>query len=102
MAAILRRRRCAFADWIRIRWALPHPRRSAMRALAALCTLTAVVAFVEPTPARQTPASRPNIVIIQADDLGYGDVSAYGQTKFETPSIDRLAREGIRFTQYYA
>jgi arylsulfatase A len=44
----------------------------------------------------------PNILLIQADDLGYGDLSAYGQTRFQTPSLDRLAREGIRFTQYYS
>jgi arylsulfatase A-like enzyme len=44
----------------------------------------------------------PNILLIQADDLGYGDLSAYGQSRFQTPSLDRLAREGIRFTQYYA
>jgi arylsulfatase A-like enzyme len=43
-----------------------------------------------------------NIVIIQADDLGYGDLSAYGQAQFRTPGIDRLAQEGIRFTNYYA
>ena len=45
---------------------------------------------------------RPNIILIQADDLGYGDLSAYGQARFATPGIDRLAREGIRFTDYYA
>jgi arylsulfatase A-like enzyme len=50
----------------------------------------------------QSPPPRPNIVLIQADDLGYGDLSAYGQTKFTTPSIDALAASGIRFTQYYA
>ncbi|MES2178291.1 MAG: arylsulfatase [Gemmatimonadota bacterium] len=44
----------------------------------------------------------PNILLIQADDLGYGDVSAYGQSNFSTPALDRLAAEGIRFTQYYA
>jgi arylsulfatase A-like enzyme len=47
-------------------------------------------------------ARKPNILLIQADDLGYGDLSAYGQAQFQTPSLDRLAREGIRFTQYYA
>jgi arylsulfatase A-like enzyme len=47
-------------------------------------------------------SSPPNILLIQADDLGYGDLSAYGQTLFKTPSLDRLARDGIRFTQYYA
>jgi arylsulfatase A-like enzyme len=52
-----------------------------------------------PTPTAQT---RPNILLIQADDLGYGDLSAYGQGRFTTPSLDRLAREGIRFTQYYS
>jgi len=46
--------------------------------------------------------SRPNIIFIQADDLGYGDLSCYGQRKFKTPNIDRLAAEGLRFTQYYA
>jgi len=50
----------------------------------------------------QQRTAAPNVVIIQADDLGYGDLSAYGQTRFQTPSLDRLAREGIRFTQYYA
>src|SRR5437660_4880822 len=45
---------------------------------------------------------RPNVLLIQADDLGYGDLSAYGQTRFATPNLDQLAREGIRFTQYYA
>lgn len=48
------------------------------------------------------PSGRPNIIFILADDLGYGDLSCYGQTKFQTPNIDRLANEGIRFTQHYA
>ncbi len=48
------------------------------------------------------PGAPPNILLIQADDLGYGDLSAYGQARFDTPALDRLAREGIRFTQYYA
>jgi arylsulfatase A-like enzyme len=47
-------------------------------------------------------AEKPNIVLIMADDLGYGDVSCYGQKSFATPSIDRLAKEGLRFTDYYA
>src|SRR5688572_19123247 len=51
---------------------------------------------------RQQKPSRPNVLLIQADDLGYGDLSAYGQARFSTPSLDQLAREGIRFTEYYA
>lgn len=48
-------------------------------------------------------ANRPkNIIYILADDLGYGDLSCLGQDKFETPNIDRLASEGLLFTQHYA
>jgi arylsulfatase A-like enzyme len=45
---------------------------------------------------------RPNIVVILTDDLGYGDVSAYGATAIKTPHIDRIAREGLRFTDAHA
>ena len=47
-------------------------------------------------------AERPNIVVIMADDLGYGDVSSYGATRIRTPHLDRLAREGRRFTDAHA
>ena len=46
-------------------------------------------------------AETPNIIVIMADDLGYGDVSCYGATALQTPHIDRLAREGLRFTSGY-
>src|SRR5512133_3770685 len=49
----------------------------------------------------QKEKSLPNIVFILADDLGYGDLSCYGQQKFSTPNIDRLATEGMQFTQHY-
>jgi arylsulfatase A len=45
--------------------------------------------------------SKPKIVFILADDLGYGELGCYGQTKIRTPNIDRLAEQGIRFTQHY-
>jgi len=48
------------------------------------------------------PARPPNIVFILADDLGIGHLGCYGQDKIKTPNIDQLAREGMRFTQFYA
>lgn len=45
---------------------------------------------------------QPNIIVIMCDDLGYNDVGCYGQRLIETPNIDRMAREGMRFTQAYA
>ena len=47
-------------------------------------------------------AGKPNIVFILADDLGFADVSCYGQRDYTTPNIDRLALEGTRFTQAYS
>ncbi len=49
-----------------------------------------------------TAPSKPNIIVILADDLGYGDLGCYGATKIKTPNVDRLAAEGLRFTQAYA
>jgi arylsulfatase A-like enzyme len=50
----------------------------------------------------ETPPEKPNIVFILADDLGRGDVGCYGQTKIQTPNIDALASEGLKFSQAYA
>lgn len=47
-------------------------------------------------------AQKPNIIYILADDLGYGDLSCYGQKHFQTPNIDKLASRGMLFTQHYA
>ncbi len=56
------------------------------------------LAATRPVP----PASPPNIVLILADDVGYGELSCYGETRYATPTIDALARSGIRFTDFYA
>src|SRR5215204_4491596 len=59
--------------------------------------------FLTASPLRaQAPARPPNIVFILADDLGIGELGCYGQTKIRTPHIDRLAAEGMKFTEFYA
>ncbi len=49
----------------------------------------------------QKSTRKPNIIYIYADDLGYGELGSYGQTKIKTPNLDKLAKEGIRFTKHY-
>lgn len=71
----------------------------ALRSLSLIVLITAAAAS---TPSASAARRKPNIILIQADDLGYGDLSCYGQRRFQTPSIDRLAAEGTRFTQYYS
>jgi arylsulfatase A len=70
--------------------------------IAVVLVLTSLMVGTPVAESPQAPRRQPNILLIQADDLGYGDLSAYGQARFETPSLDRMAREGIRFTQYYS
>lgn len=70
---------------------------SALRtSFAALILLTLAVTSL----AAEKP-SKPNVIFILADDLGYGDLGCYGQTKIKTPNIDRMAAEGMRFTDFY-
>ena len=54
------------------------------------------------SPSIYAQSSPPNILLILADDLGYGELGCYGQEKIETPHIDRLAEQGMRFTQFYS
>lgn len=70
--------------------------RRLRRPLLVLC------AFSGPWNTLQAEHSRPNILIIYADDVGYGDLGCYGSLAIDTPSLDALAREGIRFTSAYA
>jgi arylsulfatase A-like enzyme len=56
----------------------------------------------DPVQGRRESAPRPNVIVISVDDLGWNDLGCYGNTFNETPHLDRLAREGMRFTQAYA
>src|SRR6187549_1418684 len=50
----------------------------------------------------QSQSNRPNIILIMADDLGYGDIGAFGATDIRTPNIDRLASNGLKLTSFYS
>lgn len=68
-----------------------------------LQTLLAALCFCATLGATPSPgADRPNLVIILADDLGYGDLGCYGHPTIRTPHLDRMAAEGLRFTDFYA
>ena len=70
---------------------------------SSLCLplLFALCACALSAGAQARPPNRPNILFILMDDMGYRDVSCFGGQRVQTPEIDRLAREGIRFTQFY-
>src|SRR5882757_3378567 len=70
--------------------------------LARLLSRTAfLLAFAWASP-MQAAAKLPNIVIILADDLGYGDLGCYGHPTIRTPNLDRMAAAGMRFTDFYS
>jgi arylsulfatase A-like enzyme len=70
-----------------------------MRLFVFLCLGLAGAWLAESADAAP-PAPRPNVVIILADDLGYGDLGCYGHPRFKTPNLDRMAAEGVRMTQF--
>lgn len=75
--------------------------------LAALLSMAAAVradlaSIIAEVQSQQPPEHRPSLILIQCHGLGYGDLSCYGQTNFQTPNLDRLAAEGVRCTQYTA
>ena len=69
--------------------------------VAALIT-ACVILLAGSAGAQQPSPARPNVVLIITDDVGYGDFGSYGATDVRTPNIDRLAREGVRLTDFYA
>jgi arylsulfatase A-like enzyme len=68
----------------------------------ALALMAVLFAACQQKAVKQAGNKQPNIVIIYLDDLGYGDVGAYGATELKTPNMDKLANEGMRFTNGYA
>jgi len=74
-------------------------RRSFLKSMGALSVLAVGGTL---THCAQKSQRKPNVIYILADDLGYGDLSCYGQTHFQTPNIDKLAAEGMKFTDHYA
>lgn len=64
------------------------------------CLIAAILMSSRASP--MDAMGKPNIVIILADDLGYGDVGCYGDTRIETPNIDALAADGLRFTDFHS
>jgi arylsulfatase A-like enzyme len=74
-----------------------------MKKLQKLTYCMGLAALAAPHAQAATPASeKPNIIFILCDDMGYGDLGCYGQPFIQTPCIDQMAREGMRFTQAYA
>jgi arylsulfatase A-like enzyme len=67
----------------------------------ALAFLFPLVALAQHNPARAAVPTHPNIIIILADDMGYGDLSCYGHPSIRTPCLDRMANEGMRLTDFY-
>ena len=65
-----------------------------------LCMALAFLALV--SLANSADIAKPNIILIFCDDLGYGDLGCYGATKNRTPNIDQLAKDGMKFTDFYS
>nr|XP_025044762.1 arylsulfatase D-like isoform X3 [Pelodiscus sinensis] len=73
-----------------------------MKARSYLTTLLALCLFPKTCGMRASVDSKPNILLIMADDLGIGDIGCYGNNTIRTPNIDRLAKEGVKLTQHIA
>ncbi len=75
---------------------------SAGRIIPSLIVVALILSGCQKQGNASSEAPRPNIILIVADDLGYGDLGSYGQRHIQTPHLDQMAKEGLRFTQFYA
>ncbi len=78
------------------------PRKVTRREFVTTALAASAIAASAPRGLTQSTSRRPNILFILADDLGYGDLSCYGRPDYQTPHLDRLAREGVRFANAYS
>ena len=67
-----------------------------------LLIIAAIVPTLWHTARSQAEPARPNVILMMADDLGYDDLSCYGSKRIESPVLDKMAREGIKLTSFYA
>ncbi|MCK5173242.1 MAG: sulfatase-like hydrolase/transferase, partial [Planctomycetes bacterium] len=73
-----------------------------IRMLTAVLILIALVGSLPTQAIAKSTSTQPNIVLLFADDVGYGDLSCYGHPTIKTPSLDKLAGEGLRLTSFYS
>src|SRR4051794_39243841 len=69
--------------------------------IRTLPVVAAAILFIAASSAAAEPPAKPNVVIVFADDMGYGDLACYGNKVNKSPNLDRMAREGTRFTDFY-
>jgi arylsulfatase A-like enzyme len=73
-----------------------------MKTKITFILLLSTITFFSFKKNQTTPQKKPNIIYVLADDLGYGDLGCYGQKQFKTPNLDKMASEGIRFTDFHS